>query len=106
MTIAAAARQLLRKDVGVQQHDAVWDSYSLTTLHTEAVDSPEFKADLEWFSAVCRVVKGFKNLRIGAIGARPDGVQYGSLLARGFWRPMGSRSRRSTCPKSSAASRA
>ena len=46
-------------------------AYSLTTLHTEAVDSPEFKADLEWFSAVCRIVKGLKNLRIGAIGARP-----------------------------------
>ena len=45
--------------------------YSLTTLHTEALDSPEFKADLEWFSAVCRIVKGLKNLRIGAIGARP-----------------------------------
>jgi L-fucose isomerase-like protein len=46
-------------------------AYSLTTLHTETVDSPEFKADLEWFSAVCRIVKGLKNLRIGAIGARP-----------------------------------
>lgn len=45
--------------------------YSLTTLHTEALDSPEFKADLEWFSQVCRIVKGLKNLRIGAIGARP-----------------------------------
>ena len=45
--------------------------YSLTRLHTEAVTSPEFKADLEWFGAVCRVVKGLKNLRIGAIGARP-----------------------------------
>jgi L-fucose isomerase-like protein len=45
--------------------------YSLTTLHCEAVTSPEFKADLEWFSAVCRIIKGLKNLRIGAIGARP-----------------------------------
>jgi L-fucose isomerase-like protein len=45
--------------------------YSLTTLHTEALDSAEFKADLEWFSAVCRIVKGLKNLRIGSIGARP-----------------------------------
>jgi L-fucose isomerase-like protein len=45
--------------------------YSLTTLHTESLSSAEFKADLEWFSAVCRVVKGLKNLRIGAIGARP-----------------------------------
>jgi L-fucose isomerase-like protein len=46
-------------------------AYSLTTLHTEAVTSLEFKADLEWFSAVCRIVKGLKNLKIGAIGARP-----------------------------------
>jgi L-fucose isomerase-like protein len=45
--------------------------YSLTTLHTESPASPEFKADLEWFSAVCRIVKGLKNLRIGSIGARP-----------------------------------
>ena len=46
-------------------------SYSLTTLHTESPSSAEFKADLEWFSAVCRIVKGLKNLRIGSIGARP-----------------------------------
>ena len=46
--------------------------YSLTTLHTEAPSSPEFKADLEWFAAVCRIVKGLTNLRIGSIGARPQ----------------------------------
>jgi L-fucose isomerase-like protein len=46
-------------------------TYSLTTLHTESLNSEEFKADLEWFSQVCRIVKGLKNLRIGAIGARP-----------------------------------
>jgi L-fucose isomerase-like protein len=46
-------------------------NYSLTTLHTESPSSPEFKADLEWFSQVCRIVKGLKNLRIGSIGARP-----------------------------------
>lgn len=45
--------------------------YSITTLHTEAPDSPEFAGDLRWFAAVCRIVKGFRNLRIGAIGARP-----------------------------------
>jgi len=45
--------------------------YSLTKLHTEALGSDEFKADYEWFSQVCRIVKGLKNLRIGAIGARP-----------------------------------
>jgi len=57
--------------------------YSLTTLHTEAPDSEEFKADLAWFTAVCRVVKGLKNLRIGAIGARPTAfntVRYSEKL--------------------------
>ena len=46
--------------------------YSLTTLHTESPASAEFKADLAWFGQVCRIVKGLKNLRIGAIGARPS----------------------------------
>src|SRR5580704_12259390 len=45
--------------------------YSLTTLHTESPDSPDFAKDLEWFSGICRIVKGLRNLRIGAIGARP-----------------------------------
>ncbi len=45
--------------------------YSLTTLHTEDPCSAEFRKDLEWFAAVCRVVKGLRKLRIGAIGARP-----------------------------------
>ncbi len=57
--------------------------YSLTALHTVAPDSKEFKADLDWFAAVCRVVTGFKNLRIGAIGARPaafNTVRYSEKL--------------------------
>ncbi len=45
--------------------------YSLTTRHTEAPDSEFFRNDLEWFAGVCRVVKGLRRLRIGAIGARP-----------------------------------
>jgi len=45
--------------------------YSLTTLHTEAPDSEIFQTDLAWFAAVCRVVRGLKRLRVGAIGARP-----------------------------------
>jgi L-fucose isomerase-like protein len=45
--------------------------YSLTTRHTEAPCSPEFTRDLDWFLGVCRVVKGLRRLRIGAIGARP-----------------------------------
>src|SRR5205814_8626520 len=57
--------------------------YSLTTLHTETPDSPEFAKDLEWFAAVCRVVKGLRNLRIGALGARPTAfntVRYSEKL--------------------------
>jgi L-fucose isomerase-like protein len=45
--------------------------YSLTTLHTEAPDSDLFQQDLDWFAAVCRVTRGLRRLRIGAIGARP-----------------------------------
>ena len=48
--------------------------YSITTLHTEATDSVEFAKDLDWFTAVCRVVKGFRHLRDGAIGARPAAI--------------------------------
>ena len=45
--------------------------YSLTTLHTEAPTSEEFKKDLAWFVGVCRVLRGLRKLRVGAIGARP-----------------------------------
>ncbi len=46
-------------------------AYSLTTLHTESPDSEVFRRDIEWFAAVCRVVRGLRGLRVGAIGARP-----------------------------------
>jgi L-fucose isomerase-like protein len=57
--------------------------YSLTTLHTESLDSEVFEKDLAWFSAVCRVVNGMRNLRIGSIGARPTAfntVRYSEKL--------------------------
>ena len=57
--------------------------YSLTSLHTEAPDSPEFARDLEWFAGVCRVAKGLRGLRVGAIGARPaafNTVRYSEKL--------------------------
>ena len=57
--------------------------YSLTTLHTETPDSPEFAKDLKWFVSVCRVVRGLRNLRIGALGARPTAfntVRYSEKL--------------------------
>src|ERR1700747_2628720 len=58
-------------------------AYSLTKSHTVAPSSAEFKKDLEWFSGVCRVVRGLRNLRIGAIGARPaafNTVRYSEKL--------------------------
>src|SRR3984957_9145821 len=57
--------------------------YSLTTLHTVAPDSEEFRKDLAWFTGVCRVYRGFRNLRIGSIGARPaafNTVRYSEKL--------------------------
>lgn len=57
--------------------------YSLTTLHTEAPTSGEFARDLQWFVGVCRVVRGLRRLRIGAIGARPTAfntVRYSEKL--------------------------
>lgn len=45
--------------------------YSLTTKHVCRPDDPAFIADLKNFMAVCRVVRGLKKVRIGAVGARP-----------------------------------
>ena len=47
-------------------------AFSLTTLHTVHPDADSFKADLEHFVAVCRVVNGLRKARFGAIGARPN----------------------------------
>jgi len=57
--------------------------YSLTTLHTVSPDSADFQKDLSWFSAVCRVANGLRNLRLGSIGARPTAfntVRYSEKL--------------------------
>ena len=44
--------------------------YTLTKSHTVKVTSAEFKKELGDFASVCRIVKGLKNARFGAIGAR------------------------------------
>jgi len=44
--------------------------YTLTSSHTVKVNSAEFKKDLDDFASVCSIVKGLKNARFGAIGAR------------------------------------
>lgn len=46
-------------------------NYTLTTQHVVLPSDPSFIADLQQFMGVCRVVKGMRNVRIGAIGARP-----------------------------------
>jgi L-fucose isomerase-like protein len=57
--------------------------FSLTTLHTCDPTSGSFKADLRNFVATCRVVKGLKHARVGALGARPQAfntVRYSEKL--------------------------
>jgi L-fucose isomerase-like protein len=57
--------------------------FTLTERHTVAPDSDSFKADLRSFAATCRIVKGLKNVRIGALGARPTAfntVRYSEKL--------------------------
>lgn len=45
--------------------------FSLTGKHVIHPSQPDFISDLQKFIAVCRVVKGLRNVRIGAVGARP-----------------------------------
>jgi L-fucose isomerase-like protein len=45
--------------------------YSLTTRHVVHPLDASFRADLARFVAVCRVVRGLRRVRLGAVGARP-----------------------------------
>jgi L-fucose isomerase-like protein len=45
--------------------------YTLTSEHTMDPSKKAFIADLNRFAAACRVVKGLRNCRVGALGARP-----------------------------------
>ena len=54
--------------------------YSITSLHTSAPNSESFAKDLAWFSAVCRIVRGFRNLRIGSHRRASRRIQYGPLF--------------------------
>lgn len=49
--------------------------FTETSYHSYSLDSKEFSEDLDKFAAICRVVKGMKGLRVGAIGTRPMGFQ-------------------------------
>jgi L-fucose isomerase-like protein len=45
--------------------------FTLTALHTVAPDSPGFRQDLRRFAGTCRVVRGLRGARVGALGTRP-----------------------------------
>jgi L-fucose isomerase-like protein len=57
--------------------------FSLTRRHTDAPDGPLFLEDLRDFTVTCRSMKSVRNLRIGALGARPTAfntVRYSEKL--------------------------
>jgi L-fucose isomerase-like protein len=58
-------------------------AFTVTELHTCSPRSEGFKQDLLNFLGVCRVVKGMQNVRLGAVGARPNAfntVRYSEKL--------------------------
>jgi L-fucose isomerase-like protein len=46
--------------------------FTLTRDHTVAITDPRFRQDLAQFVQTCRVVRGMRRVRIGAVGARPN----------------------------------
>ena len=82
-------------------------AFTDTTSRTCDVDGEEFGADLDPFLRVCRVVRGLKNARVGAIGARtgaiPDDAIQRKIAAglrpdRGHRRPVRDHLRRPGLP--------
>lgn len=45
--------------------------FTLTSKHVSALDDSSFLTNLQDFIRVCKVVKGMRKVRIGAVGARP-----------------------------------
>jgi len=61
--------------------------FTLTGEHTVSPSQESFKADLRQFLGVCRVAKGLRNARLGAIGARPGAfntVRYSEKLLQAY----------------------
>ena len=56
----------------LRQYGIPWTD---TSEHTCAVDGPELARDIDMFARVCRIVRGIRGARIGAIGARPTAFQ-------------------------------
>jgi len=60
--------------------------FSLTERHTLDPKSKEFTEEIHWFAGVCRVAKGLRKCRVGALGARPaafDTVRYSEKMLQG-----------------------
>ena len=58
-------------------------AFTLTAQHVVDPDAPAFREDLRRFRAICRVVRGLRGARLGAIGARPaafNTVRYSEKL--------------------------
>ncbi len=61
--------------------------FSLTDSHTVSLESQAFDEELAKFDGVCRIVKGLKNVRFGAIGARPapfNTVRYSEKILESY----------------------
>ncbi len=61
--------------------------FTVTELHTVHPKTDSFKKDLKKFLSVCRVIKGLKNARLGAVGARPNAfntTRYSEKLLQAF----------------------
>ncbi len=57
--------------------------FSLTQSHVVAPHTDEFKREVEKFGRLCRVVRGMRTVRLGAVGARPQAfntVRYSEKL--------------------------
>ena len=62
-------------------------NFSVTNQHTVHPKTDSFKADLQKFLGVCRVVRGLKQARLGAVGARSNAfntTRYSEELLQGF----------------------
>ena len=77
--------------------------YSLTSLHTVDPESESFRADLQKFVKVCRIVGGLKGARFGQLG-RDRQHSTPCATAKSCWSGPAFRWKRSTSPTHMAAS--
>ena len=61
--------------------------FTLTEQHTVAVKSASYRVDVQRFAAVCRIVRGLRGARLGAVGARPGAfntVRYSEKILQAY----------------------